>query len=174
MPNVPLIKDDHQPLNLPAGSIHLIMALAPFDPVRATDAPPERKTHPGAECLIFTEFAGGQVYFLAQTAEEVMAAVKAAEPAPRDWIALASWGEGQTHYALKDALRAYEGHATGGKDDGPWLKVFVERPGGQTPTLPCANTAENVEALNAALNAALAGAAPAEPQPTRRKRGARA
>lgn len=172
MANVPLIKDDGQPLNLPAGSIHLILDVPPADPIRRRDPDaPERRSHPDAESLVFTDFMGGQVYWLLQRSSEVLAAVEAAQPEPRDWISLPSLGEGRFHCVLAHTIRGYEGHATGALDgDGPWVKVVVERPTGQMPSLSCAHTPETF----AALDGALSGGAPSAPPPSRQRPGRKA
>lgn len=99
MSNVSLIKDDAMPLIIPACSVTAVVSLAP--PYVAPS-----QEHPEARCVIYSNFGGFKVHFLAQTAGEVFAEVSG----KTDTAAFFDVPAGDDrHYLRRDAFKAIEG-----------------------------------------------------------------
>lgn len=101
MPNVALIKDNGEPLILPARSVTHIMSL------EGAQTPPD---HPEAKALIYSTFRGFSVFFLMQTGREIWSETKSRLGAGPDlpMMELPARGKDAT-YVLETDITGLEG-----------------------------------------------------------------
>ena len=101
MPNVALIKDNGEPLILPARSITAVMSL------ENAQTPPD---HPDAKSLIYSTFRGFSVFFLLQTGREVWSEAKSRLGAGPEvpMLEMPARGEDAT-YVLETDITGLEG-----------------------------------------------------------------
>lgn len=106
MSNVSLIKDNTMPLVLPATAVTAIVALNP--PYMESTA-----RNPDAKSLIYSDFGGFKVHFLAQTAREVHAELASRTDTSKLFEVPAGV---DSHFLRRDGFRSLEGDIDRGPD----------------------------------------------------------
>ena len=145
MANVWLIKDDEQPLILPASSITAVLAVKGE----------KHKDHEDAVSLVLSSFRGGRFFWLAQDAASVVEELKAKDGDPARWVVLDAHIEGEVSAFDRNTVVSYEGFAKGSgpDDERPWTSLYVERPGCEPrdAVISLSASDETREALNKIL-----------------------
>lgn len=150
MPNVALITNEDQPLNLPAHSIRAVIGVGSQEIANA----------PGSQTVIYAEFRGGMTYFLGQPSGEVLEAVRAGDVNPDRWAVFSAETaeeEGEEIHAIdRSILQGYQSHGKGGmKDAGAWIEAYIARPSNnpdaRDATLALKATVENLASLDQIL-----------------------